>query len=47
MHANRKFKTRFQFVEESVAQGKGKFSEYTLDELEAFWQQAKQSKGDE
>ncbi len=47
MHANRKFKSRFQYVEDSVTQDKGEFSEYTLDELEAFWQQAKQSKGDE
>lgn len=47
MHANRKFKSRFQYVENSVVQGKGEFSGYTLDELEAFWQQAKQDKGDE
>jgi tetrapyrrole methylase family protein/MazG family protein len=47
MHANRKFKNRFHYVEDSVKQAKGEFSAYTLDELEAFWQQAKQSKGDE
>jgi tetrapyrrole methylase family protein/MazG family protein len=46
MHANRKFKSRFQFVEDGVTQDKGEFSEYTLDELEAFWQQAKQAKQD-
>ncbi|QBP42980.1 nucleoside triphosphate pyrophosphohydrolase [Paenisporosarcina antarctica] len=46
MHANRKFKTRFHCVEDSVAQGKGEFSAYTLNELEKFWQQAKQIKGD-
>ncbi|WP_017382033.1 nucleoside triphosphate pyrophosphohydrolase [Paenisporosarcina sp. TG-14] len=46
MHANRKFKTRFHYVEDSVAQGKGEFSAYTLSELEKFWQQAKQIKGD-
>ena len=40
-HANTKFKRRFSFVEESVKDGKGEFSAYTLDELEAFWQQAK------
>lgn len=47
MHANRKFKTRFHYVEDSVTKGKGEFSAYTLDELEEFWQQAKQAKGDE
>ena len=47
MHANRKFKSRFNYVEDSVKQDKGEFSAYTLDELETFWQQAKQRKGDE
>jgi tetrapyrrole methylase family protein/MazG family protein len=47
IHANRKFKNRFHYVEDSVVQGKGDFSGYTLEELEAFWQQAKQLKGDE
>ena len=47
MHANRKFKSRFHYVEDSVTKGKGDFKAYTLDELEAFWQQAKQTKGDE
>lgn len=40
-HANAKFKRRFSFVEQSVKEGKGDFSAYTLDELEDFWQQAK------
>lgn len=40
-HANTKFKRRFSFVEQSVKEGKGEFSAYTLDELEAFWQHAK------
>ena len=40
-HANAKFKRRFSFVEQSVKDGKGVFSAYPLDELEAFWQQAK------
>lgn len=40
-HANAKFNRRFSFVEQSVKDGKGEFSAYTLDELEAFWQQAK------
>lgn len=40
-HANEKFKSRFQYVEQSVRQGSGDFSAYTLDQLEEFWQQAK------
>lgn len=40
-HTNKKFKSRFQFVEQSVKQGSGNFEDYTLDELEEFWQQAK------
>ncbi|MCG3086658.1 nucleoside triphosphate pyrophosphohydrolase [Sporosarcina cyprini] len=45
VHANHKFKQRFTFVEKSVKEGRGSFADYTLDELEAFWQQAK-GKGD-
>ncbi|WP_438314101.1 nucleoside triphosphate pyrophosphohydrolase [Sporosarcina sp. FA9] len=41
MHANRKFRKRFAFVEESVMKQRGAFLDYTLDELEAFWQKAK------
>ncbi|PIC66294.1 nucleoside triphosphate pyrophosphohydrolase [Sporosarcina sp. P16a] len=40
-HANEKFKSRFHSVEQSVKQGSGKFENYTVDELEEFWQQAK------
>ncbi|WP_303968631.1 nucleoside triphosphate pyrophosphohydrolase [Sporosarcina ureae] len=40
-HTNEKFKSRFQFVEQSVKQGSGSFEDYTLEELEEFWQQAK------
>ncbi|PIC72693.1 nucleoside triphosphate pyrophosphohydrolase [Sporosarcina sp. P26b] len=40
-HTNKKFKSRFQFVEQSVKQGSGSFEDYTLEELEEFWQQAK------
>ncbi|MET1014263.1 MAG: nucleoside triphosphate pyrophosphohydrolase [Paenisporosarcina sp.] len=42
IHANRKFESRFLEVEESVINGKGQFSAYSLEELEEFWQQAKQ-----
>lgn len=41
IHANRKFKKRFTFVERCVRDGKGNFSDYTLDELEQFWQLGK------
>ncbi|WP_342513940.1 nucleoside triphosphate pyrophosphohydrolase [Sporosarcina sp. FSL K6-1522] len=41
VHANQKFRSRFSFVETSVKEGRGNFGDYTLDELEAFWQQAK------
>lgn len=46
IHANRKFKSRFNFVESSVIKEKGDFKQYTLEELEAIWQQAKQTKGE-
>jgi tetrapyrrole methylase family protein/MazG family protein len=42
IHANRKFETRFLEVEESVINGKGEFNAYSLEELEEFWQVAKQ-----
>lgn len=42
IHANQKFKRRFTFVEQCVRDGKGRFEAYSLDELEAFWQRAKQ-----
>lgn len=41
IHANHKFKRRFAFVEKSVKEERGNFVDYTLDELEMFWQQAK------
>lgn len=41
VHANHKFRSRFSFVETSVKEGRGEFADYTLDELEAFWQLAK------
>lgn len=42
VHANHKFKSRFTFVEKSVKEERGHFADYTLDELEMFWQQAKE-----
>ncbi|MDI2585685.1 nucleoside triphosphate pyrophosphohydrolase [Psychrobacillus sp. NEAU-3TGS] len=41
IQANEKFKRRFQFIESSVKKGKGKFSEYNLEELDNFWNEAK------
>lgn len=41
IHANEKFKSRFAFVEQRVADGKEQFEEYTLDELEQFWVEGK------
>ena len=41
MQANRKFQTRFQYVEQQVKQGTGNFSDYTLEQLDEFWNQAK------
>lgn len=40
-HANRKFKHRFTYVEQCVRNGEKEFQQYSLDELENFWQQAK------
>lgn len=41
MQANRKFQTRFNYVEQQVRQGTGNFSDYTLEQLDRFWNQAK------
>lgn len=39
--SNRKFERRFRYVEAQVNQQRGDFSSYTLEELDAFWNQAK------
>ncbi|MGN7410530.1 nucleoside triphosphate pyrophosphohydrolase [Sporosarcina sp. SAFN-010] len=44
-HANQKFNNRFSYIERSVAAGRGSFEDYTVDELEEFWQQAKRLGG--
>jgi tetrapyrrole methylase family protein/MazG family protein len=41
IHANEKFKRRFQFIESCVKKGKGNFSNYDLEELDVFWKEAK------
>lgn len=38
---NQKFRNRFVFVESCVEKGKGSFEQYTLDELDVFWEEAK------
>ncbi|WP_432353762.1 nucleoside triphosphate pyrophosphohydrolase [Sporosarcina sp. A2] len=44
-HANQKFNDRFSYIECSVATGRGSFDDYSVDELEEFWQQAKRKGG--
>ncbi|EGA88202.1 hypothetical protein GPDM_16536 [Planococcus donghaensis MPA1U2] len=41
MQANRKFQSRFRYVEKQVKKGSGNFSDYSLEQLDAFWNQAK------
>ncbi|AQU77854.1 MULTISPECIES: nucleoside triphosphate pyrophosphohydrolase [Planococcus] len=41
MQANQKFKSRFHYVEQQVTQGTGDFSDYSLEQLDVFWNQAK------
>ena len=45
IQANKKFKSRFQFIEKSVENGKGDFSHYTLEELDQYWKDAKKLEG--
>ena len=40
---NRKFKTRFQYVEKKVKQSGKDWSEYSLAELDEFWNESKKS----
>lgn len=41
MQANQKFQSRFHYVEQQVKQGTGEFSDYSLEQLDEFWNQAK------
>ena len=41
VQANRKFRSRFGFVEKKVEEGTGNFSDYTLEQLDEFWNKAK------
>jgi len=40
---NRKFKRRFQFVEQQLREQGKKLEDSSIDEMEALWQKAKQS----
>ena len=41
LHANEKFARRFSYVEEKVKASGKPFSDYTLEQLDAFWDEAK------
>ncbi|WP_088008438.1 nucleoside triphosphate pyrophosphohydrolase [Indiicoccus explosivorum] len=42
VRANSKFRKRFSHVEDCVKKGAGDFSDYSLEELDRFWNEAKQ-----
>ncbi len=42
LHANEKFARRFGYIEEKVKASGKLFTEYTLEQLDAFWDEAKQ-----
>lgn len=47
LHANEKFSRRFSYVEQQVRKSGKTFNDFTLDELDAFWNEAKkQEKGE-
>ncbi|HSI66075.1 MAG TPA: MazG family protein, partial [Planococcus sp. (in: firmicutes)] len=41
VQANRKFRERFEHVEKQVNEGTGNFSDYSLEQLDQFWNEAK------
>jgi tetrapyrrole methylase family protein/MazG family protein len=41
LHANEKFTRRFGYVEAKVKESGKPFSNYTLEQLDAFWNEAK------
>lgn len=42
IHANEKFAKRFRFVEEQVRKSGKSFEDFTLEQLDEFWNEAKQ-----
>lgn len=47
VQANRKFRTRFSHVEQRAQEGGRTFSDYTLDQLDGFWNEAKAGHGED
>lgn len=47
VQANRKFRTRFAHVEQRAAEGGRTFADYTLDQLDSFWNEAKAGHGED
>ncbi|MBT2583842.1 nucleoside triphosphate pyrophosphohydrolase [Planococcus sp. ISL-109] len=47
VQANRKFRTRFAHVEQRAKEGGRSFSDYTLDQLDSFWNEAKTGHGED
>lgn len=47
VQANRKFRTRFAHVEQRAQEGGRTFSDYTLDQLDGFWNEAKAGHGED
>jgi tetrapyrrole methylase family protein/MazG family protein len=43
---NQKFIRRFHFIEEKVRESEKAFTEYTLEELDSFWEEAKRNETD-
>ncbi|MER2000018.1 MAG: MazG family protein, partial [Lysinibacillus sp.] len=41
LHANEKFKSRFNYIEDCVKEANKAFEDYTLEELDVFWNEAK------
>lgn len=41
VHANRKFESRFQYIEQKVKMSGKSFSDFTLEQLDAYWKEAK------
>ena len=42
IHANKKFARRFEYVEQQVKKSGKEFAEFTLEQLDQFWNEAKQ-----
>lgn len=43
IRANQKFVRRFQYIEKKINKAGKQFSDYTLEELDSFWNEAKES----